>query len=534
MLTMICGEIFIRFTLKIIEVVQMRGGFTLSAVCGLLIVGSLIFSQGLTQELFTKAWDVVLTYTYYDGIVNDLYVADVNGDRSPEVLLASVFNGASQPGAPNLRGRLVTLDSKGKELWWYETDKGTIFPFYAVAASDVDDDGQTDVELVAYDVEVLNPRSSLWGDPDGTTRLTNAKKQFYETDRQPLSLAVGDVDGDGKNEILFGVQSSDTSGATTWHLYCLYKGGRALKWKTETSGPIGRLVIADVDGDGKNDIVAASGRYLFLFDSDGDKVWSYTSNDSINDFSVYDINGDSMKEIIAIMGRADIVVFNKDGKPTGKKYSAVATPLSIVVDDANNDGAPEIYYTAINSTLVVMDVSGNELFRITDIQGEYVHSLFLADMNRDGKKDIVFAADDWHEHASGKGCGCAERESMPSKGTVPLASRVYVYYNNFPTSVVQQAGNEKIARDYFDLAEGFLASQQYDKAREYYAKARDAYIALGNTEMVSKCDTRLEEIASQQQTPASTEEPKKTGIGAFGIVSILLAAFLNKRDAKRT
>jgi hypothetical protein len=526
------GEIFIRFAFKESEVVPMRGRFALSVVCGLLIVGSLIFSQGLTQELFTKAWDVVLTYTYYEGIVNDLYVADVNGDRSPEVLLASVFNGASQPGAPNLRGRLVALDSKGKELWWYETDKGQIFPFYAVAASDVDGDGQTDVELVAYDVEVLNPRSSLWGDPDGTTRLTNAKKLSYQTDRQPLSLAVGDVDGDGKNEILFGVQGSDTSGATTWHLYCLYKGGRAQKWKTETSGPIGKLVIADVDGDGKNDIVAASGRYLFLFDSDGDKVWSYTSNDSINDFSVYDINGDFMKEIIAIMGRADIVVFNKDGKPTGKKYSAVVTPLSIVVDDANNDGAPEIYYTAINSTLVVMDVSGNELFRITDIQGEYVHSLFLADMNRDGKKDIVFAADDWHEHASGR--ACTQRESMPSKGTVPLASRVYVYYSNFPSPVVQQAGNEKIARDYFDLAEGLLASQQYDKAREYYAKAREYYAALGNTEMVSRCDTRLEEIVSQQQTPETTEEPKKTGIGAFGIASILLAAFLNKMAAKRT
>jgi len=152
----------------------------------------------------------------------------------------------------------------------------------------------------------------------------------------------------------------------------------------------------------------------------------------------------------------------------------------------------------MHSTLVVLDVSGNELFRLTDLAGYYVHSLFLSDMNRDGKKDMVFASD----------------EGVPSG--ITNHSTVYAYYNNFPSVAVQQAGSEKIAREYFDLAEEFLASGQYEKAREYYIKARDAYAGLGNSEMVRRCNTRIEEIATMQAaTPAPKEKPEESGTGVL-------------------
>ena len=91
------------------------------------------------------------------------------------------------------------------------------------------------------------------------------------------SPAIGDIDGDGKPEVVFG---SDDN-----YLYILDGTNGNLKWKYQTGNDIeSSPALGDVDRNGKIDIAVASGDgYLYLFEVNrpyGEIVWSRWHGDA--------------------------------------------------------------------------------------------------------------------------------------------------------------------------------------------------------------------------------------------------------------
>lgn len=111
------------------------------------------------------------------------------------------------------------------------------------------------------------------------------------------SAAVGDIDGDGKPEIVFGTYFNDE------HLYAVNAEDGTVLWKHKSDrGPFDASVaIVDLDGDDKPETLAADSATgtLFCLDGKGRLLWKLrlpSGTDSPP--AVADLDGDGVKEII--------------------------------------------------------------------------------------------------------------------------------------------------------------------------------------------------------------------------------------------
>ncbi len=124
------------------------------------------------------------------------------------------------------------------------------------------------------------------------------------------SPAVADLDGDGKPEVIGGL----------YKIFIL-NGEDGSLWK-EIDTPGSRvwpgIVVADMDADGDLEIVTAQGGgYLNLLDHSGDVVWTRQPvSNELRGLSVYGLDGDGTLEIIvtgAVYGKTNTWVYEHDG-----------------------------------------------------------------------------------------------------------------------------------------------------------------------------------------------------------------------------
>lgn len=112
------------------------------------------------------------------------------------------------------------------------------------------------------------------------------------------SGAIADIDGDGKPEVVFGTYFRDR------HLYALNGEDGSLCWKhLSDQGPMdASVLIADHDGDGTLEILSAdssSGR-IFCLDGQGRLVWVFKlPNSTDSPPSIADLTGDGRLDIVA-------------------------------------------------------------------------------------------------------------------------------------------------------------------------------------------------------------------------------------------
>jgi uncharacterized repeat protein (TIGR01451 family) len=161
------------------------------------------------------------------------------------------------------------------------------------------------------------------------------------------SPAVADLDDDGKPEVI----------GATYSLFVLNGDDGSVRWSIDPPG--GRVwpgvVVADIDHDGDLDIVTAhGGGYVNLFDHEGHLVWSRQPSDSeLRGLSVYDLDGDNTLEIIAtaaVGSKVNTWVLEHDGSTrpgwpqldddSGYAYGVFNANAS--VGDLDGDGQGEI------------------------------------------------------------------------------------------------------------------------------------------------------------------------------------------------
>jgi hypothetical protein len=183
------------------------------------------------------------------------------------------------PSDFHIRGAILSvLDDKGRELWKYDT-----------GLENLDDEA-----------------------------IYRAHFQFRRIGENWAGLlpylVIKDLDADGHSEILFSTQTQDefnegelicfgSKGDVRWRI----KTGRAMRFGEEDFSADYRIhgfVVADLDGDGRSEIVVDSVHrpnypcQLLVLDHTGKTLGEYWNSGHFSDIVIHDLDGDGKPEII--------------------------------------------------------------------------------------------------------------------------------------------------------------------------------------------------------------------------------------------
>ncbi len=298
---------------------------------------------------------------------------------------------------PAAVGQAVTFSS----LASYST--GTSTNPYRTAVADVNGDGK-------LDALVVNARSSTLGVllGDGTGRFTlQANSPSTGAGGGPQSLAVADVNNDGKLDVLVANYQTTTLGVLLGN----GSGGFTLQSATPRIGVSNptSLVVADVNGDGKVDALAtdSNGRGLSVILNNGNGSFTYqntspdTGGDVPYDVAIGDVNNDGKVDALVVNSFSNnLGVLLGAGNGTFTLQSDLpatggSSPYSVAVADVNGDSKLDaLVANRSTSTLGVLLGNGSGGFTLQAASpstgaGSRPTSVAVADFNLDGKLDAL-------------------------------------------------------------------------------------------------------------------------------------------------
>lgn len=288
------------------------------------------------------------------------------GFSSPPVHSTPALGDVDRDGAAD-----VTFGSLGLRSIWSLTGTGTArrgFPHYSddtvfssPALADVDGDGRTDV-LIGTDATPGPPVDHQGG---VLRALRGDGSQIWEFRTNEIlrsSPAVGDVDGDGKAEVVIGTgdfYSARGAGSDATAVFVLDLSGR-LERRIETRGNTSAApALADVDGDGRLDVVIGTGTRNGP--PDGGRVRAYDGR-----------SGGVLLDSFAGAGREDIV-------------GGVSTA------DVDGDGAQDVLAATGSGVYVRSGRTGALLSQLNVGQVSYQNTPTVTDVDGNGRLDVLLA-----------------------------------------------------------------------------------------------------------------------------------------------
>ena len=204
------------------------------------------------------------------------------------------------------------------------------------------------------------------------------------------SVAVGDLEGDGDMDIVFG-SKNDT-------VYAFSSGGQRLYARDLGSPILTNPALADLNDDGGLETVigAMNGALSILAPdgSDADRSPLTFGGPIFAGPAVADLDGDEVRDIIwGSTDRSVYAVSSLTGEPLfGFPFTAAGMVVSApTVADLDADGDEELIFGCDDGKLYVLDHLGAELFSVDSGQAIRT-SPAIGDVDADGRIDIVFAS----------------------------------------------------------------------------------------------------------------------------------------------
>lgn len=309
---------------------------------------------------------------------------------------------------------------------------------WTIAVADLNGDGRPDIIAVNYVGEGRNSDGSVsvfLGNGDGTFR----KPVVYDSGgAYPTAIAVADLNHDGKPDLVVFEECQKTldncvgvflgNGDGTFQS----KGVYATGGQGAGGGMTSPLVIGDLNGDGKPDLIVlnrtrtgSDDGVLGVLIGNGDGTFQPVVTYDVggyysNAIAAGDLNGDGNLDVAVSVcaptgstscpgpGDQTVAVFLGIGDGTFRPATSYDTggagytyANSVVIADVNGDGKPDLLvgnactqqggHCVVDASVGVLLNKGDGTFRAATTYAAVggVDSLIVADMNGDGKPDLV-------------------------------------------------------------------------------------------------------------------------------------------------
>ena len=370
-------------------------------------------------------------------------VADLDGDGIPEIVVGfgSNYDPSHQGGVSAFRRDGTLMWSIATAPFNDGTNNWTHAPVVGTPAiGDVDGDGKLEVVFGSFDHNVYMV--------DAATGTAKTGWPVDVGDTVFSSAALYDIDGDGRPDIIIGTDNYLVNGGCLRVLR--YNGASVTGFpkcvdQTINSTP----VVADIDGDGKPEIIVGTGAFyapptyhpthqVYAYHCDGSNVtgWPVAVDGQVGTTpAVADLLGDGHLEVVVTddntgpSGTFHVYAFKGDGsllwKTQPKDFNGNTTSLGEpVIADVMGDGHPEVLMTT-GWEVVILDNQGNQL---TQASTSCSGTKFT--FGTSSPLTNVVVGDLETDHADGK----IEVVAVSSTAAFPSVGDAVVYAWNPPTS----------------------------------------------------------------------------------------------------
>jgi hypothetical protein len=306
-------------------------------------------------------------------------LGDLNGDGKPDLVL---------PYLSGNIGNVGVLLGKGDGTFGAPSSFPiNTLPATQVALGDPNNDGHLDVVIAVP----LGQQDLAFMPGDGTGKLGAPVTLSGATGPNAL---VADLNGDGKMDLITGPSNTVATGLRV----ALGSGGGNFAPPTfwamgiDSTAPQ-RLAVADVDGDGKLDIVEAPGLCVALGRGDGRfhvPQFVPSRDGGFNSGSVADFDGDGRDDVASIdSGKLLIWRGTGAGFQAPLAFQGVTTGVTRL-GDFNGDGHPDLALLGGDSVMLTLnDGKGNFTAGAFQQTGTSARDLAVGDFDGDGQLDVA-------------------------------------------------------------------------------------------------------------------------------------------------
>jgi outer membrane protein assembly factor BamB len=243
-------------------------------------------------------------------------------------------------------GLLTCLDGRGSVVWQTQLKTGSTWSSAVVC--DLNHDG-------SFEVIQTDESGAVWI----FDALTGRVLRQVRVEGSPVSPAVGDVDGDGKDEIAVATNAGklalfSATGARRWE--------RTVSAASETWGTSAPIIFRASNGRARIAVGASDGR-VNCFDGAGRLLWSRRTRGYVaSSLSVGDMDHDGRADVFAITGTGVIYRFDEDGRELWKIDMQGRTIAAGALIDLQNDGRLDFVTSTQSGRMMIFNDRGEMIY----------------------------------------------------------------------------------------------------------------------------------------------------------------------------